>query len=63
MLELVKVLNRETPEKERFKECKGLLESQDHSGMSYSLVLHSMSALHKDGLKFIEYVKNCNAVI
>lgn len=63
MLELVKVLNREIPEKERFKECKELLENQGHSGMSYRLVLYSMSALHKDGLKFIDYVKSCDAAI
>lgn len=63
MLEIVKVLNKDASESERFKAGKELLESQNHSGMSYRLVLHSMSALHKDGLKFIDYVQNCNEVI
>ncbi len=58
MLELVQVLNREDPEEDRFKACKELLESQDHSGWSYHLVSKSLALIHKDGEKFVEYLKN-----
>ena len=57
MLELVQVLNREGTEEDRLKACKELLESQDHSGCSYNLVAKSMAYIHKDGVKFIEYLK------
>lgn len=58
MLELVQVLNREEPEEDRFKACKEILESQNHSGCSYYLVSKSMASIHKDGVKFVEYLKN-----
>lgn len=57
MLELVQVLNREDPEEDRFKACKELLENQEHSGCSYNLVSKSLASIHKDGEKFIEYLK------
>lgn len=58
MLELVQVLNREGSEEERFKACKELLGKQDHSGCSYHFVASSLQSIHKDGVKFVEYLKN-----
>lgn len=56
-MEEIKLYSGQTVE-DRFKACKEILESQSHSGCSYYLVSKSMASIHKDGVKFVEYLKN-----
>lgn len=53
-LDIVKILNNSGT----LNEAKLELDSQDHSGMSYSLVLHMVKEFCKRGSEFFEYVKS-----
>lgn len=56
-LELIKVLNEDLPENERFEACRLMMEEQSHSGWSAAIVRSGLSLFHKDGNSFIEYLK------
>lgn len=57
-LDIIKVLNKDIDEEERFVECKRLFEEQGHSGFSASLVMGGLVVFHKDGKKLVEYLKD-----
>lgn len=53
-LDIVKMLNNDSS----FEDCEAILDSQGHSGVSYSLVLGMIFHFSKRGKEFNQYIKD-----
>ena len=57
LLELISEPNTDKPQEERFKNCLQMFITQEHSGMSASLMFSGLCRFHDLGPQLVDYIK------